>query len=71
MRVARPVVLSAEQRDMLESRAGARCAAARSVERARIALLAASGMQDKESAAQEWGHSCLFRASENRDLLYF
>ena len=35
MRVARPVVLSAEQRDMLESRARAR-----SVERPRIVLLA-------------------------------
>src|ERR1017187_8159978 len=52
MRVARPVVLSTEQRDMLESRARARSAAARSVERARIVLLAAGGMQDKQIAAK-------------------
>jgi transposase len=52
MRVARPVVLSAEQREMLESRARARSAAARSVERARIVLLAAAGMQDKQIAAK-------------------
>ena len=52
MRVARPVVLSNEQRDMLESRARARSAAARSVERARIVLLAAAGMQDKQIAAK-------------------
>src|SRR5271157_1714109 len=52
MRVARPVVLSTEQRDLLESRARARSASARSVERARIILLAASGMQDKQIAAK-------------------
>jgi len=52
MRVARPVVLSAEQRDALESRARARSASARSVERARIVLLAASGMQDRQIAAK-------------------
>jgi transposase len=52
MRVARPVVLNAEQRDILESRARARSAAARSVERARIVLLAAAGMQDKQIAAK-------------------
>jgi transposase len=52
MRVARPVVLSAEQRDTLESRARARSASARSVERARIVLLAASGMQDRQIAAK-------------------
>src|SRR5450631_1981020 len=52
MRVARPVVLSAEQREMLESRARARSAPARSVERARIVLLAATGMQDQEIAAK-------------------
>lgn len=51
MGVARPV-LSAEQRDMLESRARARSAAARSVERARIVVLAAAGMQDKQIAAK-------------------
>ena len=43
MRVARPVELSAEQQETLESRARARSAAARSVERARIVLLAATG----------------------------
>ncbi len=42
MRVARPVVLSTEQRDTLESRARARSALARIVERARIVLLAAT-----------------------------
>jgi hypothetical protein len=43
---------SAEQRDMLESRARARSASARSVERARIVLLAAGGMQDKQIPAK-------------------
>jgi len=52
MRVARPVVLSSEQREMLESRARARSASARSVERARIVLLAARGMQDQQIAAK-------------------
>ena len=52
MRVARPVELSAEQQETLESRARARSAAARSVERARIVLLAAAGMQDKQIAAK-------------------
>ena len=52
MRVARPVVLSPEQRKTLESRARVRSAAARSVERARIVLLAASGMQDMQIAAK-------------------
>jgi transposase len=52
MRVARPVGLSSEQQDMLESRARARSVAARSVERARIVLLAAAGMQDKQIAAK-------------------
>ena len=52
MRVARRVVLSTEQRDMLEARARARSAEARSVERARIVLLAATGMQDKQIAAK-------------------
>ena len=52
MRVARPVVLSTEQRGMLESRARARSSPARSVERARIVLLAAAGMQDKQIAAK-------------------
>ena len=52
MRVARPVVLSTEQRGMLEPRARARSAAARSVERARIVLLAAAGMENKQIAAK-------------------
>lgn len=52
MRVARPIVLSTEQRDMLESRARARGDSARSVERGRIVLLAAGGMQDKQIAAK-------------------
>ena len=52
MRVARPVVLSSEQRETLESQSRARRSAARSVERARIILLAASGMQDKQIAAK-------------------
>src|ERR1019366_6753498 len=52
MRVARPVLLTTEQRDMLESRARARSASARSVERARIVLLAAGGMQDKQIPAK-------------------
>src|ERR1035437_3152728 len=52
MRVARPVGLSSEQQDMLESRARAQSVAARSVERARIVLLAAAGMQDKQIAAK-------------------
>ena len=51
MRVARPVVLSTGQQALLETRARARSAAARSVERARIVLLAAAGLQDQEIAA--------------------
>jgi transposase len=52
MRVARPVVLSSEQQEALRSRARARSAAARSVERARIVLLAGAGLQDKQIAAK-------------------
>jgi len=52
MRVARPVVLSAEWQEILESRARARSASARSVERARIVLLAAAGWQDRQIAAK-------------------
>ena len=52
MRVARPVVLSADQRAALESHARARSAPARSVERARIVLLAAAGRQDQQIAAK-------------------
>jgi transposase len=52
MRVARPVVLSLEQKEMLESRERARSASARSVERARIVLMAGAGLQDKQIAAK-------------------
>jgi transposase len=52
MRVARRVVLSADQRKALEARARARSAPARSVERARIVLLAAGGRQDRQISEQ-------------------
>src|SRR3954469_2160343 len=52
MRVAPPIVLSAEQKQALEQCARARSLPVRLVERARIALLAASGKQDKEIAAE-------------------
>ena len=52
MRVAKAVILSPDQRKELESRARARSAPARSVERARIVLFAASGLQDKQIAAE-------------------
>ncbi len=52
MRVARPVILSPDQKEALEARTRARRAPARIVERARIVLLAASGMQNKRIAAQ-------------------
>ena len=52
MRVARPVVLSADQREVLETRSRARSAALRSVERARIVLLAAAGLQDRQIARE-------------------
>ncbi len=52
MRVARPVVLSTDQEAVLESRARARSAPARSVERARIVLLAGAGLQDQQIAAK-------------------
>jgi transposase len=51
MRVARPVVLSSEQKEALEQCARARSRSVRMVERARIVLLAAAGKQDKEVAA--------------------
>lgn len=51
MRVAPPIVLSPEQRLTLEARARARRAPARSVERARIVLMAADGLQNREIAA--------------------
>ena len=52
MRVARPVLLGSGQRQILGSPARARSASARSVERARIVLLAAAGLQDKQIAAK-------------------
>jgi transposase len=52
MRVARPVVLDSDQREVLELRARARRAPARSVERARIVLLASAGLQDQEIATK-------------------
>jgi hypothetical protein len=51
MRVALPVVLSPEDRGVLELRARARRATARSVERARIILLAADGWRNQDIAA--------------------
>jgi transposase len=51
MRVARPVLLNAEQRQTLEQWARARSLPARLVERSRIVLLAADGKQDLEIAA--------------------
>jgi transposase len=52
MRVARSVVLSSDQQEILEARARARSAPARSVERARIVLLAGAGLQDQQIAAR-------------------
>jgi len=52
MRVAREVLLSEDERKSLERRARARISSARSVERARIVLLASSGLQDQQIAAQ-------------------
>ncbi len=51
MRVARPVELNPEQRGMLELHARARSIPARLVERARIVLRAAEGIQDKQLLA--------------------
>jgi transposase len=50
MRVAPPVVLSPDDRRILEARTRARRAPARSVERARILLLAADGWQNQDIA---------------------
>lgn len=52
MRRARPVVLGVEERAVLEGRARARRASARSVQRARIVLMAADGLQDLAIASQ-------------------
>ena len=50
MRVARPVKLSPEQRSVLEQHSRARSLPARLVERARIVLQAADGLQDQQIA---------------------
>ncbi len=52
MRVARPVVLDSHQEEVLQRRARGRSLPARMVERARIVLRAAAGLQDKEIAAE-------------------
>jgi len=52
MRVARPVALNLEQRNILEQYARARSLPARWVERARIVLRAADGLQDKQIAGE-------------------
>jgi len=52
MRVARSVILDPEQRRTLQQQARARSLPARVVERARIVLRAADGLQDKEIAAE-------------------
>ena len=52
MRVARPVFLNPLQRGILLQRARARSLPARVVERARIVLRAAAGLQDKQIAAE-------------------
>ena len=52
MRRARPVQLSSEERKSLEQQSRARSQSARVVERARIVLRAADGLEDKEVAAE-------------------
>jgi transposase len=52
MRVARAISLNSEQRRILQQRARGRSLPARVVERARIILLAADGLRDKEIAAE-------------------
>jgi transposase len=52
MRVARPIVLNPEQRKTLEQQARGRSLPARVVERSRIVLRAADGLQDKEVASE-------------------
>lgn len=52
MRVARPVKLNPEQRSVLEQYSRARSKPARLVERARIVLGAADGLQDKQIAKE-------------------
>lgn len=52
MRVARHVILSADQQNFLASVAKARRASARSVERAWIVLLAGAGLQNQQIASK-------------------
>jgi transposase len=52
MRMARPVQLSSEERKSLEQQSRARSQSARVVERARLVLRAADGLEDKEMAAE-------------------
>jgi transposase len=52
MRIARPIILEPEQRQALQQQARARSLPARVVERARIVLRAADGLQDQEIAAE-------------------
>jgi len=52
MRVARAVVLDKQEKRMLEQIARGRSLPARLVERARIVLGAASGMQDQQIASE-------------------
>jgi transposase len=52
MRLARQIVLQPYQREILQRHARARSLPARVVERARIVLLAAAGLQDKQIAAE-------------------
>ena len=69
MRVARPVVLNPAQRKALEQHSRARSLPARLVERARIVLRAADGLQDRQIAEElnitkanvdEWTAPCTF-----------
>ena len=52
MRRARPVILTADQRQVLQQQARARSLPARQVERARVVLRAAHGLQEKEIGSQ-------------------
>ena len=52
MRIAPAIMLSSEERTVLESQARSRSLPVRVAERARIVLFAASGQQDKEIAAR-------------------
>ena len=52
VRIARPIILDAEQQQALERQSRARSLPARVVERSRLILMAAVGKQDKEIAAR-------------------